>query len=208
MKGLALDIAIAPKAQRPFPAREILWGSQGGGQNRFPTSTAAWERKHSCDPVPLQKFGDAVAGAQERVWIVDEYLLMLDKGKGRPTDRVDKILTWLPLWLAASDIRLLTKPHQEVGEEDLKKFQQRARAISNHMARREKECRIEIRTHLTRACDFIHDRFAIVDDELWHFGGTAGGFHAAVSAASRGWRAADHGAFDFFEEIWNAGVRR
>lgn len=207
MKGFALDIAIAPKAERPFPAREILWGSQDGGQNRFPTSRAAWERKYSNDPIPLEKFGAAVANAQERVWIVDEYLLMPDKGKGSPTDRVDRILMWLPLSLAASDIRLLTKRHQEVTEGDLKKFQQRARAISNHVARREKECRIEIRTHLTRECDFIHDRFAIVDDELWHFGGTAGGFHAAVSAASRGWRAADHGAFDFFEEIWNVGER-
>lgn len=208
MKGFALGITIAPKAERPFPAKEILWGSQEGGQNRFPTSTAAWERRYSNDPVPLQKFSKAVADAQERLWIVDEYLLMPDKGKGNPADRVDKILTWLPLSLAASDIRLLTKRHQEIGEDDLKKFQQRARAISNHVARREKECRIEIRMHLTRECDFIHDRFAIVDDELWHFGGTAGGFHAAVSAASRGWRAADHGAIEFFEEIWNVEVRK
>lgn len=208
MKGLVLGIAIAPKAERPFPAIEILWCSQEGGQNRFPTSTAAWERKYSSDPVPLEKFGKAVADAQERVWIVDEYLLMPDKGKGSPADRVDKILTWLPLSLAASDIRLLTKRHQEVSEDDLKKFQLRARAISNHVARREKECRIEVRMHLTRECDFIHDRFAIVDDELWHFGGTIGGFHAAVSAASRGWRAADHGAIEFFEEIWNAEVRK
>lgn len=156
----------------------------------------------------MQKFGKAVADAQERVWIVDEYLLMPDKGKGSPADRVDRILTWLPLSLAASDIRLLTKRHQEVGEYELKKFQKRAWAISNHVARREKECRIEIRMHLTRECDFIHDRFAIVDDELWHFGGTAGGFHAAVSAASRGRRAADHGAIEFFEKIWNVEVRK
>lgn len=208
MKGFTPSIAIAPKVERPFPAKEILWGSQNGGQNRFPTSTAAWERKHSNEPVPLQKFSMAVADAQERVWIVDEYFLIPEKGKGSPADRVEKILTWLPLCLAASDIRLLTKRHQEVSEEDLKKFQQRAREISNYVARREKECCIEIRMHLTRECDFIHDRFAIVDDELWHFGGTAGGFHAAVSAASRGWRAADHGAIDFFEKIWNAGERK
>jgi len=208
MKVFGPSIVIASKAERPFPAREILWGSQEGGQSRFPTSAMAWGRKCSNDPVPLQKFGRAVADAQERIWIVDEYLLMPDRGKGSPADRVDKILTWLPLSLAASDIRLLTKQHQEVGEDELKKFQRRALAISNHVARREKECRIEIRTHLTRECNFVHDRFAIVDDELWHFGGTAGGFHAAVSAASRGWRAADHGAIDFFEEIWNVEVRK
>lgn len=208
MKGFASSIAIAPKVERPFPTKEILWGSQDGGQNRFPTSTAAWERKYSLEPVPLRKFGKAVADAQERVWIVDKYLLMPEDGKGSTADRVDNILRWLPLWLAASDIRLLTKRHQEVGEDDLKKFQRRAREISNYEARRGKECSIEVRMHLRRDCDLIHDRFAIVDDELWHFGGTAGGFHADVSAASRGWRAADHGAIEFFEEIWNAGERK
>jgi len=207
MKSFFPSIAIAPKAERPFPAKEILWGSQEGGQNCFPTSTAAWERKYSGDPAPLKQFGKAVADAQERVWIVDEYLLKPDSGN--PAERIEQILAWLPLWLAASDIRLLTKQHQEVDEADLKKFQQQARAINTHDARREKECRIEVRTHLThRNCNFVHDRFAIVDDELWHFGGTAGGFQAAVSAASRGWRAVNHGAIEFFEEIWNAGERK
>lgn len=206
MKGFAPDISIAPKAERPFPAKRILWCSQVGGQNRFPTTHEAWDRKYSGNPVPLLAFGDAVADAQERVWIVDEYLLMPDSGN--PAERIDQILAWLPLWLAASDIRLLTKQHREVDEADLNRFQRQAQAISNYAARREKECRIEVRTHLTKNCNFIHDRFAIIDDELWHFGGTAGGFQASVSAASRGWRAADHGAISFFEEIWSAGERK
>lgn len=206
MKGFSPNISIAPKAERPFPANEILWGSQEGGQTLFPTPTAAYERKYSSDPVPLQKFGKAVSDAQERIWIVDEYLLMPDSGK--PARRIEQILIWLPLWLAASDIRLLTKHHQEVDEGDLKKFQQRAQAINNHGARRALECSIDVRMHLTRDCDFVHDRFAIIDDELWHFGGTVGGFHSKVSAASRGWRAADHGAISFFEKIWNAGERK
>lgn len=206
MKGFAPSISIAPKAERPFPAKEILWCSQGGGQGRFPTQDEAWGRKYSGNPVPFQKFGNAVADAQERVWIVDEYLLMPDSGN--PAERIEQILTWLPLRLAASDIRLLTKQHREVAEADLNRFQQQARAISNYTPRREKECCIEVRMHLTQNCNFIHDRFAIVDDELWHFGGTAGGFQASVSATSRGWRAAVHGAIDFFEEIWNAGERK
>lgn len=206
MKGLALDISIAPKAERPFPAKKILWCSQEGGQNRFPTPDEAWGRKYSDNPVPLLEFGDAVARSQERIWIVDEYLLMPDSGN--PTERIDQILAWLPLSLAASDIRLLTKRHREVNEADLNKFQQQAQAINNHAARREKECRIEVRTHLTKNCNFIHDRFAIIDDELWHFGGTAGGFQSSVSAVSRGWGAVEHGAIRFFEEIWNAGEQK
>ena len=206
MKGIALSITIASKAERPFPAKEILWGSQEGGQTLFPTSIAAYERKYSNDPVPMQEFGKAVSDAQERVWIVDEYLLMPDSGK--PARRIEQILTWLPLWLAASDIRLLTKHHKEVDDDDLKKFRQHAQAINDYATRRGKECRVDVRMHLTRDCDYIHDRFAIIDDELWHFGGTVGGFHSKVSAASRGWRASDHGAISFFEEIWNAGERK
>lgn len=206
MKKFALDITTVAKAQRPIPAAEILWGSQDGGQNRFPTSRAAWERKNAPEPLPLQKFARAVADAQDRVWLVDQYLLIPDKDKGTPADRVDQILTWLPLQLAASDIRLLTKEHKGIGEDERQKFQRRAQEISNYHVRRGRECRIELKMHLRQDnCDFLHDRFAIVDDELWHFGATVGGFHADVSAASRGWRASDHGAIDFFEEIWNAG---
>ena len=206
MKPFARDIVIAPKPERPFPDKEILWGSQDGGQNRFPTIFAAYNRKNSDNPVPLKKFGEAVSEAQERVWIVDEFLLKSDSGNS--AERIEQILTWLPLRLAASDIRLLTKRHQEIGEDDLNKFQKRAQEINDSAARREKECSIEIRLHLKQDCDFIHDRFAIIDDELWHFGGTVGGFHSRVSAASRGWRAVDHGAIDFFEEIWNKGERK
>lgn len=48
----------------------------------------------------------------------------------------------------------------------------------------------------------VHDRFAIVDDELWHFGSTVGGGHRSVTAVSRGWDAASTRAADFFYERW------
>lgn len=207
MKGFAPGILITPKAERPFPAKEILWGSQGGGQNHFPTLGEAWVRKNSDNPVHLKEFCNAVADAQERVWIVDDYLL---KPKSASlTKRIEQILGWLPLSLAASDIRLLTRQTEGIAEIELKKFQEHAQSINNHAIRREKLCSIQIKLHLSdRSCDFIHDRFAIIDDELWHFGGTVGGLHAHVSAASRGWRAADHGAIKFFEDIWNLGARK
>lgn len=207
MKGFGPSIEIAPKVQRPFPGKEIFWGSQEGGCNRFPEKDAIWNRKHSDNPAPLLAFGRAVSGAQERVWIVDEYLLMPDRGD--PKNRIEQILEWLPLWLAANDIRFLTKHHAEIDESELTQFQERAQEINNSSARRQMKCTIEARTHLTqKSCNFIHDRFAIIDDELWHFGGTVGGFQASVSAASRGWRASDHGAIDFFEMAWSAGERK
>lgn len=49
---------------------------------------------------------------------------------------------------------------------------------------------------------FLHDRFAIVDDGLWHFGATVGGGHEGTNAASGPWPAYDARAIDFFNECW------
>lgn len=48
---------------------------------------------------------------------------------------------------------------------------------------------------------WLHDRFAVTDGELWHFGGTVSGEHK-LTAASRGWRADDHRFVDAFNEAW------
>ena len=49
----------------------------------------------------------------------------------------------------------------------------------------------------------LHDRFAIVDGALWHFGSTVGGGHHTLTAASGPWSAAETGAKQFFEQCWN-----
>lgn len=205
MKGFGKSFEIAPAAERPFPESRILWGSLDGGSNRFPTKDDIFSRLNLECPPPLKEFGRAVSEAIERVWVVDEYFLMPD-GKVDPEDRIFQILEWLHADIEASDIKILTKPHKEVGKECFDLFQDRATEINNRQARRQKKCSIEVRLHLTsKKFDCVHDRFAIVDDELWHFGATVGGFHAKVSAASRGWRASDHGALDFFRMAWEAG---
>ncbi|MDN7478493.1 hypothetical protein QZM19_22225 [Burkholderia multivorans] len=48
----------------------------------------------------------------------------------------------------------------------------------------------------------LHDRFAIVDDELWHFGATVGGAHRSVNAFSRGWDAEETHAIEYFMDLW------
>ena len=50
---------------------------------------------------------------------------------------------------------------------------------------------------------FLHDRFAIVDDDLWHFGSTVGGGHPGLTAASGPWPASGTRAVEFFEECWS-----
>lgn len=49
---------------------------------------------------------------------------------------------------------------------------------------------------------FLRDRFAIVDDDLWHFGSTVGGGHPGLTAASGPWSASDTRAVEFFDECW------
>jgi hypothetical protein len=49
-----------------------------------------------------------------------------------------------------------------------------------------------------------HDRFAIVDNELWHFGANVAGTHNGVNCFSRGWSASEHGAIRLFQEYWEA----
>ena len=49
---------------------------------------------------------------------------------------------------------------------------------------------------------FLHDRFAIVDGALWHFGSTVGGGHQGLTAASGPWSATRTHAKEFFEECW------
>lgn len=51
--------------------------------------------------------------------------------------------------------------------------------------------------------EFLHDRFAVLDDELWHFGSTVGGTHSKMNAATRGWDANATNAIQFFERFWS-----
>jgi hypothetical protein len=50
---------------------------------------------------------------------------------------------------------------------------------------------------------FPHDRFAVTNGELWHFGGTIAG-QEGLSAVSRGWKAVDIGVQKFVEDTWAA----
>lgn len=64
---------------------------------------------------------------------------------------------------------------------------------------------IELRQTLNKKkFPFLHDRFAVLDDELWHFGATVGGLHKGLNAYSRGWSASAHRFMDMFDEAWKA----
>jgi phosphatidylserine/phosphatidylglycerophosphate/cardiolipin synthase-like enzyme len=209
MKSFGPEIKGAEKPTRPIPKKAMLWAAQdgwgilpNGDRDRFPDKAAIAARNLSEWPKPLATFGEAVSQAQERVWIIDPHFL--DPDKGNRQTRVDQIVDWmLERSFAASDIRFLTASHhkKEVDDDLAKQFAEYAEMISSNRPRGPR-CNIEVRFTLRKNFNYVHDRFAIIDDELWHFGATVGGFHSQVSAATRGWRAADHGAVEFFYLAW------
>jgi phosphatidylserine/phosphatidylglycerophosphate/cardiolipin synthase-like enzyme len=207
MKSFAPEIKTVIKPKQPVPDKAILWAAQAGDRNSFPEMRAIVERHSADQPNPLATFGEAVSQAQERVWVIDQYFLEPDKGSRQ--NRIDHILRWMPETMLANDIRFLTKSHntsdnKEVDNDLARQFQEHATIINLYRSKGASQCVIDVRFTLTQNFDYIHDRFAIIDDELWHFGATVGGFHSQVSAATRGWRASDHGAVDFFELAWDA----
>ena len=46
--------------------------------------------------------------------------------------------------------------------------------------------------------DIVHDRFAIMDGEIWHCGASICGMHAALNAVSRGWVDEEDKLMEFF----------
>ncbi|MBB5607227.1 MULTISPECIES: hypothetical protein [unclassified Janthinobacterium] len=200
------DFGLAPKRpplhSSPTLKAEIMWGCERGGSTHFPRDIdTIGARKRAPAPQPLYAFRYAVMNAVKRIWVMDKYFLAPEE-KRKPDERIITVLDWLHAKLVASDIRILTAQHDEITAEFLQLFKDKENYINTMQARRDTRCLIEINTCLTRGPIDVHDRFAIVDDELWHFGATVGGFHASVSAASRGWSAEDVGAVNFFELVW------
>lgn len=208
MFGLAPKPTAAPSTEQSSARlrTEIMWSCESGGTLHFPRDIdTILARKRAPAPQPLQAFCDAVWNAQQRVWVLDGYFLVTDKNR-KPDNRIVTILGWLHERMAASDIRILTADHAEVTE-FLGLFKDQEHYINESQTRRDTRCLIQINTGLNHSPIDVHDRFAIVDDELWHFGATVGGFHASVNAASRGWSATHSGAVGFFELIWNSCKR-
>jgi hypothetical protein len=194
---------VAPATEEP----QILWpsahyyGDNGGSDSSvFPSLTAIKARCGARPPEPLEAFVETVRDARDRILILDDYLFKPLAGQSQQ-DRLRQILAWLPVGLVANDIRFLTNRHPD---QDFirKQFNERVTEINQRSPRRLGTAAIDIRFTLGTAFPYVHDRFAIIDCELWHFGATVGGLHSLVNATSRGWDAHSREAVRFFDEAW------
>lgn len=213
------------KAPTPITglAPALLWpstvvysrdGTSSTDLTRFPDPHAIGARRSDRNPAPLRAFLAAVQNAVIRVLVLDPYLFKPEDApedaRSAPTAedrlrrRLDGILEWFPeRRFAATDVRLLAgQVSRDASRRIFAELSARAARINGSNRSRRKQLELLAKATLDGGYPHLHDRFAVVDDELWHFGSTVGGFHRGLTAASRGWPAQATRAVDFFEEVW------
>jgi hypothetical protein len=142
-------------------------------------------------------FSQALRLARERIWIVDAYLYDPCEVTGRSFFHAFN----KPLVMSqADDIRLIGNSRLQGA------VLQAVKSIENdRLGRRQfRPHQIECRCFGSKRDGVLspHDRFAIIDEELWHWGASVGGTHHQVNAYSRGWPAAEKRANAYFERLW------
>lgn len=197
-------------ASRPISQHRIFWpgvmgyeNAQGADLTRFPSLACIKARKAESPPQPLDVFTADVRNARDRVLVLDENLFKPEGNNASAQwDRIFQVLAWFPQSFTAKDVRILTGSVNKDGvdamiEDELLKHSREISVQPNGPS-----TEIKVRFTLRKTFPYVHDRFAVIDDELWHFGATVGGLHSKVSAATRGWSAIDHHAVAFFDQAW------
>lgn len=215
------SLPVPPVAERPLAEvpevpeePQLLWPSIEWGvrstpcdQARFPEGheiSARWSSMKQSPPQDarntgnqyvfhLTAFADAVRNATKRVWVMDRFF----------ADYGTPFLIELAEETSATDIRIVSKYVSGQDRRDIEQSGNRLRQIRNKQGVIRSPGTVEWKPSLDKdRYPFLHDRFAITDDELWHFGSTVGGGYPGLTAASRGWSAERRRAIAFFEEVW------
>ncbi|QTA85897.1 hypothetical protein [Desulfonema magnum] len=178
----------------------IAWPSPDGCLPTFPELNDL--EKHSSYEAneQLVPFLEAIRKAESRLWIIDKNFLQKKKPSGQ--NGIDTICEAVAV-SNVEDIKIIAMPggsKRATAEDEVKRLKN---ARKDHKAVAE-SLPIAICTNLVnkRMSSLIHDRFAIVDNVLWHFGSDVGGRDAALNAVSLGWNAGDTNAGDFFTKLW------
>lgn len=141
-------------------------------------------------------FQDAVHFARNRIWLLDQQLLRDDESV--------RLLVRLFEDTSATDIRIVTASRE--GAAGRVKW---LKDLENELQDRkpDRPPQIKLLLNLNQApgeAPKIHDRFAVIDDVLWHCGATIGGLHHAINAMTFGWSAYTTHAISFFNQLCRA----
>lgn len=153
------------QVQQPAPllkAPELFWIGTPS------SSTCLWPAPRASAEKPLEEFLEAMLEAKLRIWIMDPHF------DGVCGFAAIQMVLDMSLELAEQqqrmlDVRILTSVLGEL-EHWLKERKQSYPTVQRK-----------------GGCAGVHDRYALIDHELWHFGSTVGGGHPDLSTATRGW---------------------
>ena len=166
---------------------QIFFGGPAGGLKRFPEPQELAQRFRSGTPIPLAEFIEDIRVARDVLWILDQHF-----------DEVGVV----PLADALADsavreVRILTRSTNDEPPPIL----ETARRVAGFT----KDLGLFWCRHLEGdRFPYAHDRFAIADEKLWHFGHTVGGGGRAMTAMTGAWDAVLTEAQRFFRQAWDA----
>ena len=185
-----------------LPTPQLLWPSIKYGERidrhdapHFPDADAIRDRRDSIEAgneLSLRAFEEAVVGAEVHVFVLDHHF---DKQGA-------DILGGALMLSQVRDVRLLTG-RGSLADADRRELTSALTESCNE--ERHDRLQVEVLWRATLSTDsfpFLHDRFAIIDGGLWHFGATVGGGYPRLTAVSGPWPATATRAIDFFKECW------
>ncbi len=176
-----------PMASQPVPTltsglqHQIFWlWTTGGCHTPQHPRPGRMEGVHvpSWQPKPLEIFLEEVAQATQQIYILDPHF----------DEPVGIRGVWDYIVYSNAGVKILVSKTDS--KKDLQKW------LKDHPDPKQ-----EIRSVDIRKTDLeFHDRFAVVDSELWHFGSTVGGAQPQFSAVTRGWSANEFRIV--FDRLW------
>lgn len=132
---------------------------------------------------PLQEFIEILAEAKSRVWIMDTHFDG-ESGYAVIQPALELALEEAELQRRSFQVRILTGRLKE-----LESWFREKQFFHRFVEQRQWG-------------PGLHDRYALVDMELWHFGSTVGGGHPDLSCATRGWFDQARDFSQLFQNWW------
>jgi hypothetical protein len=154
-------------------------------------------RRLESEPEHLTPFLERAWGATKRLWILDLHFYP------HGYFGLKQVLSLARV----TDVRVMCEDLKHEHQPVLKELRRLAECVWNvgrvkGVPHPPAPTRIQLVDRLVRkAFPFAHDRFAIVDDDLWHFGAASCGSGNTLSAATGPWSAIETEAVEFFEMI-------
>ena len=193
-----------PGRQLPEPsvAPQLLWPSiryrqqvENSDVSYFPHMgyiLGRYKASNNDTVLKLVAFAEAVMKAEKHILILDPHFDKIGANMLGPALEFSQV----------GKVRLLTR-RGAVTQTEREELRRELTQYCN--LNRVDTSRVNVRWSATldnSSIPFLHDRFAIVDESLWHFGSTVGGGHPGLTAVSGPWSATRTRAEEFFEECW------